>query len=196
MGLASPWGREEEAHQEELGGGLHQPGDAVGGCISLGTLRGLGALCSCSRACLGQGAPRESWMGGVWGLWGSHQIALRGEGSQGRSKRVGAAGGSQGGSGQRVGAAGGSQGGSGQRVGAGALCQAVGLSGRLLGGVELDAWAAWGPSATLAALLGRGPSGHLSGWVWGWGLREQGFWRMGGGASACSAVPLLLALPP
>ena len=82
-----------------------------------------------------------------------------------------------------MGAAGGSQGGSGQRVGAGALCQAVGLSGRLLGGVELDAWAAWGPSATLAALLGRGPSGHLSGWVWGWGLQEQGFWRMGRGAS-------------
>lgn len=156
MGLASPWGGEEEAHQEELGGG-------VGGCISLGTLRGLGALCSCSRACLGRGAPRESWMGGVWGLWGSHQIALRGGGSQGRSKRVGAAGGA--------------------RAGAGALCQAVGLSGRLLGGVGLDAWAAWGPSATLAALLGRGSSGHLSGWVWGWGLQEQGFWRMGRGAS-------------
>ena len=47
MGLASPWGREEEAHQEELGGGLHQPGDAEGPGRPLQLFQGLpGPGCS------------------------------------------------------------------------------------------------------------------------------------------------------
>ena len=162
MGLASPWGREEEAHQEELGGG-------VGGCVSLGTLRGLGALCSCPRACLGRGAPRESWMGGLRGRWGPHQLAFGPGESQGKPAAGGGGAAMSGGRPFREAPG---------RGGAGCL----GCLGAL---------------TTLAALLGRGPSGCVSGWVWAGGLRGRGSGGWGGVPPATRSSALLpVPLPP
>lgn len=148
MGLASPWSREEEAHQEELRGG-------VGGCVSLGTLRGLGTLCSCPRACLGRGAPRESWMGGLWGRWGPHQIAF-GPGE--------------------------SQGGAGSGWGRGRYVRGQAFQGGSWEGWGWMPGLPGGPRHT-GCLIRPRPFRVCVRLGVGWGPPGQGFWRMGRGAS-------------